>query len=353
MADNLEKATRAISNWHIGQTSERYESSGRGAATISTGKGDRGGVSYGAYQLSSKMGTLQEYLGQSHYGENFKGLTPGTTAFNARWLDLAKTDPGFAKDQQEFIGRTHYSEQREKLNAQGIDLSGRGRAVQDALWSTSVQFRNLTPTIVAKGLEETFGKGYKLSALTDKDIVSAIQDYKISHNNALFKSSPEWWPGLLKRAESEKSALLQLAEYERIVEHSKEQKSPSDAQTTVLPNPDQPSLHLLKQATQGLEKLGLQAGFRSNEDLASAAAALAAEAKAGGLQRIDHVVLSTNGGANLFAVQGRLDDPAHHRICLDKTQAIAQPLEQSMQRLQQVPQLLQGEQKQQEQFAAR
>src|SRR5262249_46471025 len=40
----------------LGSLSEKYESGGRGPGTVSTGKGDLGGVSYGTYQLSSKVG---------------------------------------------------------------------------------------------------------------------------------------------------------------------------------------------------------------------------------------------------------------------------------------------------------
>lgn len=68
MDDNIEKARRVVELWHMGQTSARYESSGIGPGTISSGKGDAGGVSYGSYQLSSKKGTLKEYLDQSAYG---------------------------------------------------------------------------------------------------------------------------------------------------------------------------------------------------------------------------------------------------------------------------------------------
>lgn len=220
MTDDVQSARRAIEEWNLGQTSARYESSGRGAGVISTGKGDRGGVSYGAYQLSTKMGTLSEYLHQSSYGQQFNGLTPATPAFNAKWKELARIDPGFAQDQHEFIGRSHYGEQRDKLEAAGLDFSGRGRAVQDAIWSTSVQFRGLTTRIFDKGLEEKFGRGYELSKLSDRDIVEAVQDYKIAHNAALFRSSPEWQPGLLRRANAEKSDLVRLAVQEDAVRRS-------------------------------------------------------------------------------------------------------------------------------------
>lgn len=220
MVDDVQRARRAVDEWNLGQTSARYESSGQGAGVISTGRGDRGGVSYGAYQLSTRMGTLSEYLNQSSYGQQFKGLTPATPAFNAKWKELARTDPEFAQDQHEFIGRSHYGEQRDKLEAAGLDLSGRGRAVQDAIWSTSVQFRGLTTRIFDKGLGERFGRGYELSKLSDRDIVEAVQDYKIAHNEALFRSSPEWQPGLLRRANAEKTSLVRLAVQEDVLRRS-------------------------------------------------------------------------------------------------------------------------------------
>lgn len=61
---------------------------------------------------------------------------------------------------------------------------------------------------------------------------------------------------------------------------------------------------------------------------------MAFEAKVSGLKQIDHVVSSANG-AGLIAVQGELNDPAHGRLYVDKTQAANQPLEQSTTQLQQ------------------
>ena len=199
-------------DWHLGQTSERYETGGRGASTISTGRGDLGGASYGAYQLSSRMGTLTEYLAQSRYGAAFAGLTPASAAFDARWRELATTAHGFARDQHDFIKRSHYDVQLEHLQAVGVDLSGRGPAVQDALWSTSVKFRNLTRRIVTEGLEERFGAGYEVAALSDRDIVEAMQDYKIRHNETLFRRSPTLWRGLIDPAKRERSDLVEMAD---------------------------------------------------------------------------------------------------------------------------------------------
>ncbi|WP_446644028.1 XVIPCD domain-containing protein [Xanthomonas citri pv. bilvae] len=49
------------------------------------------------------------------------------------------------------------------------------------------------------------------------------------------------------------------------------------------------------------------------------------------LSRVDHVVMGKTG--NVFAVEGRLDDPAHRRVHVEIDQAIRTPMEQSDQKL--------------------
>jgi peptidoglycan hydrolase-like protein with peptidoglycan-binding domain len=235
MTDYLERARQVTREWHLGQTSALYESGAGGVGTISTGKDDKGGVSYGAYQLSSASGTLQEYLDQSPYGTQFHDLTPTTPAFNAQWQTLAQTDPGFGQDQQRFIGQSHYTQQVAALKARGLDLSHRSMAVQDALWSTSVQCRGLTPNIFDKGLQEKFGKHYDLASLSDKDIVGAVQDYKIAHVDTLFAGSPMLHKSLKVRFGHEKLALEALADADATVQAHGVKVSPTAL--TVIPAP--------------------------------------------------------------------------------------------------------------------
>lgn len=214
---DVQRAKTNIESWHLGQTSAQFETSNRGPGFISTGKGDLGGKSYGLYQLSSTQGSLAEYVGQSaKYGAEFKGLTPASAAFDAKWKEVAARDPqGFSTDQHTFIKKEFFDVQNEALKGRGVDLSDRGRAVQDMLWSTSVQFRNLTPNVVANGLKDKFGEGYQLSKLTDEQIVGAVQDYKLKKNDSLFSGSPDLWPGLRDRAKNEKTELTELARDEQ------------------------------------------------------------------------------------------------------------------------------------------
>lgn len=197
-----------MSDWVLGQTSSKHETSGRGSGTISSGVGDHGGVSYGSYQFSTNKGVVQEFLQyRPAIGAEFKGLVPGTERFNDLWRLLAVADPrGFHDAQHDFIQHKFYDVQMKRLQDSGVDLSQRGPAVQDMLWSTSVQYRGLTKGIVTGALA-----GKDLTGLSDADIVSAVQDYKRDHNSSLFASSPTYWPGLLKRAANEKQDLLDLA----------------------------------------------------------------------------------------------------------------------------------------------
>lgn len=109
-----------------------------------------------------------------------------------------------------------------------------------------------------------------------------------------------------------------------------------------------PGNAMYRQALSQLEQLGPQAGFRNQQEMQNAAASLAFEAKVSGLDRIDHVALGTNG-QGLFAVQGRLDDPAHHRIYADREAAAQQPVERSSQQWQQDAQQQQSQQAQAQQ----
>lgn len=201
-----DKATSA-KDWILGKTSKLFESGKGGAATVSSGKGDHGGASYGTYQLASKTGTLQKFLDSTQYGDQFKGMQAGTKEFNDKWKQVAKDDPTFGDAQHNFIKQTHFDPQMEKLQKSGIDLSGRGAAVKDSVWSTSVQFGGKT------GLIEKALKGQDTAKMSDAEIVTAIQDYKIQNNDKLFASSSSAVKkGTLNRASQEKDKLLALAQ---------------------------------------------------------------------------------------------------------------------------------------------
>lgn len=204
--DATKSAASSAKDWVLGKTSKWFESGNKGAAAVSSGKGDYGGASYGTYQLSSSRGTLQKFLKSSGYEGQFMGLKPGTKEFNDKWQQIAKADPAFGNAQHDFIKASHFDPQMAKLKGAGIDLSKRGAAVQDSVWSTSVQFGG-DSSLIQNAL-----KGKDVAGMSDADIVAAIQDYKIKNNDSLFsKSSAGVRASTLQRAQNEKIALTRLA----------------------------------------------------------------------------------------------------------------------------------------------
>ena len=199
-------------SWSLGITSSHFESGGD-PGRVSTGKGDHGGVSYGRYQLSSAMGTVDKYLAFSHYADRFEGLKPGTEAFSERWKEVAASEPGFGQDQHDFIKASHYDKQVSAMAGTRVDLSDRGAAVQDAIWSTAVQYNTRTPELFERGLKEAYGPNYDASKLTDEQIITAVQDSKLRHVDEDFASSSQKIrDGVRSRISSEKADLLTLAE---------------------------------------------------------------------------------------------------------------------------------------------
>ena len=185
----------------LGAVSAQFE--GAGAGTVSTGKGDHGGASYGTYQLSSKMGQVQQFLKENEkYSKEFEGLTAGTEDFNKKWKELGG-DKGFAEAQQAFAKKQYYDAQVQTLGEMGKKLTGKGRGVQEALFSTGVQYGGGSK-LIEKALA-----GKDVDQMGEKDIINAIQDYKAQNVSSNFKSSSaDVQRGVASRIERERAALM-------------------------------------------------------------------------------------------------------------------------------------------------
>ena len=223
-----EEAKAELDKWKLGQTSEQYESQNKGPGTISSGKGDNGGKSYGKYQIETKRGTMKEYLQYSNnYNGHFNGLTPATPAFDAKWKELAATDTeAFSKSQHNFIIEKHYMPQLQKLKDRGYDFSTRGKAIQDMVWSSAVQYRNNLPRIIQRAEKES---GLNFQTATDAEIITAVQNSKLKHVDQDFRSSsPKVQQGVKNRIPEEKNSLLRLNELEEIVNSQQQQQEKSE-----------------------------------------------------------------------------------------------------------------------------
>ena len=215
-------------NLKLGSVSEVFESGGRGVSTISTGRGDHGGVSYGKHQLASRNGSMSRFLRSDQgakFAEHFQGLTPGSAAFNEAYKKLAsgENSKAFEDAQHHYIKATHYDPLAAKVAKEtGLDVNKRSNALQELIFSTSTQFGGHTG-VVSRAL-----KGKDVSKMTDAEIISAIQDNKRDNVNNDFRSSKaDVRAGVARRTMNEKDVLLKILAAE---EEAKKQEAIAETQ---------------------------------------------------------------------------------------------------------------------------
>jgi hypothetical protein len=215
-------STDANGTYRLGQISKQYESGGGGPGTVSSGKGDPGGVSYGTHQLASyrdnsgaqlsskaNNSPVEQFVAQSKWSKDFRGLVPGSPYFTQKWKQVASSEKEeFEEAQYQYFKGQYYTKGANNIKGAGIDLSGRGNAVQEMIWSTSIQYG-------PGGARKVFVRaldGKDIGAMSDADIIEAVQNDKAKHVNEDFSSSPADTRAKIKnRIASEKAALLNLA----------------------------------------------------------------------------------------------------------------------------------------------
>lgn len=185
----------------LGDLSMRFETSFRpgqeaqAAAVVSTGVGDPGGVSYGAYQLASSAKGGRQV--QAFLRADGLGWAPAFTSkdptipngdFAKAWRQVAAADAlVFFEAQHAYIQRSHYAPVVNYVRkATGLDLTSRSRPVQNAVWSASVQ-HGQAPRIIAEAvhrvgppLDEDDAKSY------DRSLINAIYDVRSEYTGGRF-----------------------------------------------------------------------------------------------------------------------------------------------------------------------
>ena len=133
----------AVDDESLGALSRRYEVGDRGPGTVSGGSGDPGGVSYGSYQLASKLGNARRFLEAEgrRWLARFADHAEGGAAFSAVWKAVAAREPAaFHAAQHAFVRRSHYEPQLRLVRSRcGLDIASRSRALRDVVWSVAVQ----------------------------------------------------------------------------------------------------------------------------------------------------------------------------------------------------------------------
>ncbi len=207
MADGKKVAGKWVAeraNKELGYLSEKYESGGHGPGTVSTGVGDPGGVSYGTYQLASKIGRADQFTNK-YYANEFAGLKGGSDAFTAKWKALAAKDAdALHANEHQFIQDTHYDLQLRKLKKElGLDVDERSSVFRDAVWSSAVHHGPNTDAIIVA--IQALVKAKDFDEVAALKAIYAERGRKNTDGKLVrFKNVGESWiPGLTKRFENE------------------------------------------------------------------------------------------------------------------------------------------------------
>ena len=205
----------------LGKLSEKYETGGRGPGTVSSGRGDAGGVSYGSYQMTSRNGgTVAIFVSQPEFPwrETFQGLEPGSDEFTHAWRTLADEHPEeFFTTQHAFIKATHFDKLVDRIHRDdGLDVTQRSPALQDVIWSTAVQHgpgtnvvHNAIGTLRANGLFSPAAEDF------DSNSIKAIyseRGRKDAQGNLVYfsRNSPQVQAGVAKRFVNEEQDALRM-----------------------------------------------------------------------------------------------------------------------------------------------
>ena len=156
-----------------------------GPGTVSNGGGDKGGISYGSYQLSTNMGTAGAFVASPEaqpWADRLGGLKPGTPEFGKAWQAVAASDPaGFEAAQKAFIVRTKYNATARILARNPVtDISGASPVVKAVVYPTAVQHgQSRAAQIVSQSIAETDNVLRRNDPRWQATLITRIYDHRI------------------------------------------------------------------------------------------------------------------------------------------------------------------------------
>lgn len=229
--ENTEKARKAKKGLlgeedkGLGSLSAKYESNGD-AGVIANTSGDAGGKSYGAWQLSYNMGSLQRFVkwlndggweagklltrgGNKYAGIPEHDVVIGSAEFDTLWKEAAdKYGESFLNAQKQYIKEAFYDVGVEQAKSVYVDLEKRSEALKNVIWSAAVQHG---PENIADLLQQAAAllNQPNASYLTDEQLINAI--YAVRSTDEWTSGSPGLRPQLRERFNDEMNeALMRL-----------------------------------------------------------------------------------------------------------------------------------------------
>lgn len=203
---------------YLGQLSEQYESGGD-PACVSSGVGDAGGRSYGKYQFSSVMGTVDKFVNWlcsypvpelANYGVVLKAAgAVNSPGFIAKWQEIGRIDPGhFGELQRQYTQLKYYDVAASNLlEWYGFDIAGRSLALRNVLWSNAVQHNTYYGAQIFRAAALLAKQA--LLEMTDADLIWNIYEVKLT-DLSWSSGSPSQRDGLFNRWKSERNNALSM-----------------------------------------------------------------------------------------------------------------------------------------------
>jgi YD repeat-containing protein len=179
----------------LGNLSMKYETRmapseyRKAAGVVSSGKGDLGGISYGAYQLASNVGKVQDFLKNNGapWASRFAGMDPTIVGdFGKTWKAIAALpSDDFFNAQHAYIKESNFDPVVQYLQKKtGLDIMTQPLAVQDAVWSASVQHGGAR-TFLKAAIDSV--QVNRTSPEYPEMLLNAIYEKRIAYVNALNK----------------------------------------------------------------------------------------------------------------------------------------------------------------------
>ncbi|WP_434282182.1 vgrg protein [Clostridium botulinum] len=197
---------------NLGIRASKYESN-LNPAEISDDPGDYGGKSYGAWQFSSRTGSLDSFINSlkgnnndMYYKLTYAKAKDNNTFgenFDAAWKSISSQNKDrFLKVQQNYVKVNFYDTVAQSLKSRfDFDVSKKSNALKESLWSTVVQHG-------VGGATSIFSK-LNLNN-NDSNIINDLYNERQNVNVYFRSSSPEIRQSVYNRFTREKQDMLSM-----------------------------------------------------------------------------------------------------------------------------------------------
>ena len=181
------KPAHKVEDVELGQLSARFESGSDGIAAV--GYDRVGGTSYGKYQVSSRAGSLKDFLDfldteAPELSRRLRASGPGNTgsrkgAMPDTWRAIANEQPErFENLQEAFVHQSHYKPALDSIAQRtGLNPDKLSTAMREVIWSTSVQH---DPTDAARIFERAHGmSGSPSDPSYERNLINTVYTIRV------------------------------------------------------------------------------------------------------------------------------------------------------------------------------